>query len=148
MWSTQIKNKNYYNVVYSEIDMKSFGRNMINSVKVNKLSHNINNCKQNNNCKHSSSAYYSCKFFSYGSSHNLPNNPEIGTTIILMLKERNEKQNEVIYLLQILNSTARTHIQVILTHNLFSWSKRIYGGVYILVDSKGKEKSFHKRKGI
>lgn len=48
--------------------MKSFGRNMINSVKVNKLSHNINNCKQNNNCKHSSSAYYSCKFFSYGSS--------------------------------------------------------------------------------
>ena len=86
MGTTQIKTKNYYNIVYSEIDMKSFGRNMINSVKVNKLSHNINNCKQNNNCKHSSSAYCSCKSFSYGSSRNLPNNPEIGTTIILMLK--------------------------------------------------------------
>ena len=93
---------------------------MINSVKVNKLSQNINNCKQNNSCKHSSSACYICKFFSYGSSCNLPNNPEIDTTIILMLKERDEKQNEAIYLLQILNSTAGTHIQAILNHNFFS----------------------------
>lgn len=66
--------------------------------------------------------------------------------IILMLKERDEKQNEAIYLLQILNSTAGTHIQAILNHNFFSWSKRIYSGVNILVDIKGKEKSFHKRK--